>query len=246
MFGQWANILINLLDPCCPFPLTKLKGSEVNECNEGEIVYITEVNSDFTEIGYYFCNGINWVRLQDLCAETIINTSPSSQSDYDGVNISCNGGNDGIIYTASGNPSGGVGPYTWRLDGPNEYSEVQADDTNFINLEAGAYVLTAIDNQGCESEGESIILIESDLIEISAILTHPSTPGNNDGSINITITGGTVSPLYNPREYGFDYEWDHGPLSQNVTNLYSGTYHVTVTDSNGCEAEATFELIDPE
>jgi uncharacterized protein (DUF2141 family) len=54
----------------------------------------------------------------------------------------------------------------------------------------------------------------------------PTTCGNNNGSVQATVAGGT-SP--------YSYRWVPGNyLSFEYTNLSTGTYAVTITDANGC------------
>jgi hypothetical protein len=62
----------------------------------------------------------------------------------------------------------------------------------------------------------------------------------NDGTIDLNIAGG--SPVY-------DYSWT-GPngftsTSEDLTDLFSGTYLVTVTDINGCILDTTVTLTEP-
>ncbi len=56
-----------------------------------------------------------------------------------------------------------------------------------------------------------------------------STCGNANGSIDLTVTGGT-SP--------FTYSWSNGSTTNNISGILAGTYTVTVTDINGCTATA--------
>lgn len=60
----------------------------------------------------------------------------------------------------------------------------------------------------------------------SIVVNHTSTnilcKGNNTGSINLTVTGG-IAP--------YTYLWNNGTTDANRSNLYAGTYIVTVTDS---------------
>ncbi len=58
----------------------------------------------------------------------------------------------------------------------------------------------------------------------------------SDGSINVTVTGGTTP---------YTYLWSDGATTQDRTGLPVGTYSVTVTDANGCEEEASFTITEP-
>ena len=51
----------------------------------------------------------------------------------------------------------------------------------------------------------------------------------NGAAVVTTISGGTAP---------FGYQWDMGSTAQAIGGLVAGTYTVTVTDKNGCEAVA--------
>ena len=56
--------------------------------------------------------------------------------------------------------------------------------------------------------------------------TSPTTCDNfNNGMVSVSIDEG-FSP--------FLYEWSNGATTPNITNLDTGLYHLTVTDSLGC------------
>jgi len=57
--------------------------------------------------------------------------------------------------------------------------------------------------------------------------------GDANGSINLSITGGTTP---------FSINWSNGMTSQDLTNIPSGTYTVTVTDANGCTLTRTLTI----
>src|SRR6056297_4219078 len=62
--------------------------------------------------------------------------------------------------------------------------------------------------------------------------------GGSDGEATVTAGGGTSS---------YTYEWDD-PATQSTataTGLTAGTYNVTVTDGNGCEAYASATIAEP-
>src|SRR5207253_124143 len=61
--------------------------------------------------------------------------------------------------------------------------------------------------------------------------------GGNDGSIDVTTTGGT--PPYH-------YLWNDGATTEDRSHLSAGTYTVTVTDNNGCPAQQTFTVHEPQ
>ena len=59
--------------------------------------------------------------------------------------------------------------------------------------------------------------------------------GGNDGSIDITVLGGTA-PYF--------YSWSNGASIEDI-NLAAGSYAVTVTDSNNCSETLTIIVSQP-
>lgn len=61
--------------------------------------------------------------------------------------------------------------------------------------------------------------------------------GGNDGSIDLTVTGG---------EAPYSYQWSNGDTSEDPTLLTAGTYSVVVTDAFGCTVETEITLTEPD
>ncbi|MBI4648503.1 MAG: T9SS type A sorting domain-containing protein [Bacteroidia bacterium] len=129
----------------------------------------------------------------------------------------CTGGTATITATVTG----GTSPYTylWNTGCTDMLWHVSA---------GGTYGLTVTDANGCTAS-DDIILNLLPLPQLT-ISTANATCGNDDGSAQVTATGGT--PPYT-------CQWTSGSLTNETTDLYSGTYVVTVTDTNGCSAGAT-------
>jgi gliding motility-associated-like protein len=60
--------------------------------------------------------------------------------------------------------------------------------------------------------------------------------GNNTGSINASITGGTLP---------YSFAWSNGATSEDLSGILAGSYTLTVTDANGCSKTMTVEIIQP-
>ena len=119
-------------------------------------------------------------------------------------------------------PAGGTGPYTIGWSGG-------ASGATRNNLAAGNYPYTVTDANGCSATGSSTVNQASAI----TITPNPSSTlcnGEASGQITITVSGG-AGP--------YTYAWTGGATSQNLTNIASGTYAVTVTDANGCTESAT-------
>lgn len=139
----------------------------------------------------------------------------------------CGIANGSIVLTTT-NGSGNYS-YVWSTAGT---------DSAITNLIAGTYNVTITDNGFANC-----------FIDTSFTLTNPNAPsisnvsqadvscnGNSDGSIDITITGGT--PGYIPG-------WSNGDTTEDISSLPGGTYSVTITDANNCQVTGTYSIIEP-
>ncbi len=159
-----------------------------------------------------------------ITSAIIVSPTPINSS-FIVKNPLCNGQLNGSIDLI---PSGGTLPYTFSWsNGPS--SEDQT------NIGAGVYIITITDNRNCVRV-DSTVLIEPDLIYTSGFIKNVSCNGNNDGFIDITAYGGTLP-------YGFD--WSNGPSTEDVGSLTGGSYTVTVTDGNGCQAASLYVVSEP-
>ena len=110
-----------------------------------------------------------------------------TQSDYTGYGISCNAGSDGWIDIEV---TGGTGVYTYAWSNGESTEDLS-------NLGAGIYSIFVVDENGCSYEITGIELIDpEEAMTISE--THSdytgygvSCNGASDGSIDVTVTGGT-------------------------------------------------------
>lgn len=137
----------------------------------------------------------------------------------------CFGDNTGFINTMT---TGGTPPYTYNWN-----SGHTTDNISF--LPAGFYEVTVTDNL-LATHITSINLNEPTMITISGTTNDVLCNGGNDGSIDITVTGG--NPPYN-------YNWSNSLVSEDITMLYPGSYTVTVTDMNGCTKTEFYNINSP-
>ncbi len=139
------------------------------------------------------------------------------------TNVACYGNATGTITVT---PTGGTSPYA--------YNWGDAITTpNHTDLSVGTYSVTITDANGCTALVTKTIS-QPNALTLSTAITKASCPGVNDGAILLTISGGTSN---------YSIVWT-GPnsftsSSANPTGLEAGTYTVTITDANGCNATAT-------
>jgi uncharacterized repeat protein (TIGR01451 family) len=158
-------------------------------------------------------------------------TEPAAIAITDVVtNIVCSGGNTGAIDIGV---SGGTSPYTYSWSNT-------ATSKDLSSLKSANYSVTVTDNKGCVKNA-SYTLTEPLPVSISATATNPSCNGGTNGSVNLTVTGGTPNgsaPFYT-------YAWSGGQTIEDPTGLGAGTYTVTVTDASACPAVYSVNLSQP-
>ena len=141
------------------------------------------------------------------------------------TDVLCNGDeNGGFVITATG--GSGMG-YTYDVDnggfGPNG---------EYTGLAAGTYMVTVQDDAECTGSVD-IAVGSPDAIEVSVDANGGATGAESDGTLDITVTGGTAPYSYSWAGPGFTSE-DEDP-----SGLAAGDYTVTITDGNGCEFTST-------
>jgi gliding motility-associated-like protein len=144
---------------------------------------------------------------------SVLSGSITSQTD-----VSCFGSTNGSVSVAG---SGGTAPYMYSLNG----GPFQASGS-FGTLAGATYTVTVRDLNLCTAS-VSVTISEPATLSISSAGVNASCPGVEDGSITLTITGGTQP---------YSVIWSDGILTQDRLNIADGTYSVVVTDKNGCAA----------
>ena len=152
--------------------------------------------------------------------------------------ITCFGLNNGSISPAV---SGGTPGYTysWLASNggiPNPSSTVIPQ----TGLVPGDYALTVTDSNGCTISGSWTINAAPPLLTLSLTPIHPVCFNETNGSISAVVNGGTPG-----------YSLSGSPTQVGLTNTYiygslgSGSYTVTVTDTNGCVQTQNVVLNNP-
>ena len=146
--------------------------------------------------------------------------------------VGCAGGNTGSVEVT---PSGGTGPfqYTWDIDGTIFTQPVVND------LPAGSYTVTVTDDNDCEVI-ETVQVLQSAGIDVIEDITNIDCFGNNDGQINLNISGGNAPYILEWTDMIGNVLGD----TPNLTNQIAGTYQINITDANGCLQTEQFEIIE--
>ncbi len=143
--------------------------------------------------------------------------------------VSCNEGFDGqaTAFSTDGTP-----PYTYLWDASTG-SQFTATATGLV---AGTGIVTITDALGC-SGAFSYTITEPPFLTATITETFPGSCTNScDAGAMIDVVGG-VPP--------YTYLWSDGSTGQNNDFLCTGTYTITITDSNICTAVLSWISFDP-
>ncbi|HEX2616324.1 MAG TPA: SprB repeat-containing protein, partial [Flavobacteriales bacterium] len=174
-------------------------------------------------------NGDNCVSIDTA----MVVAPPAITTGISSTPVSCAGQCDG---TATVGITGGTGPFviTWTPPPGAGQGTPQA-----TGLCAGPYDIHISDAIGCDTI-YSVLILDAPPINVASTITDISCPGQCDGAIDLTVSGGSGT---------FTYLWNPPPPSgqgtPNVSSLCPGAYAVSITDVNGCDTTLTFTLTDP-
>ena len=160
------------------------------------------------------------------------------------VDPDCNSANGNPSGTITLTANGGTGGYTyaWSTTDGSGLAETEADQTG---LGEGTYNVIVTDENGCTATAE-VTLEAPTAIAIELTKVDPTCNaenGTSDGSIQITVTGGSESYTYAWSSIGgtgLVEDADH------QSGLGTGTYTVVVTDTNGCSETDEITLDGPD
>jgi gliding motility-associated-like protein len=156
---------------------------------------------------------------------TIIDPAPLNVTSTQ-VDLVCRGEADGSIDIT---PAGGTAPYTYLWSNGATSEDVGG-------LTAGNYSVTVRDASNCNVTLNFTLTEPATVLDISGVSTNSTCNGSDNGTIDLTVTGGTAP---------YTYAWSHGPTTQDVTALAPGNYNVSVTDNIGCTKFLSFTVAEP-
>ncbi len=143
--------------------------------------------------------------------------------------IDCSGETGEVTISASG----GTPPYEYTFNGVAQSSNV------FTGIMAGVNLTWSVrDANGCEYfSGSPVDMISPDVLTASVVATDVLCNGGNNGSIDLTVAGGTLP---------YTFSWDNGAgTSEDPTGLTADTYTVNIVDGNGCSTTASAIVNEP-
>jgi len=143
--------------------------------------------------------------------------------------VSCKGGSDGMLDLTV---NGGTIPYTFEwLKSSNVLSETTED---LQDLSADTYSAIVTDANNCKTSSAGVITQPNAALSVNLIGTKISCFNGNDGTIDLTVNGGT-SP--------YAYSWTNGDITEDPSNLPAGKHEVDVVDAKGCIVSGNIMLL---
>lgn len=97
------------------------------------------------------------------------------------------------------------------------------------------YFVTVTDFAGCTNSA-IIEVTEPQILILDYVATPNSCYGIPDGSIDLTISGGTQP---------YSVEWADGSMDEDRIELTPGMYNVTIRDVHNCKTTADIEITEP-
>lgn len=142
-------------------------------------------------------------------------------------NLSCSGSDDGSITIEA---NGGTAPFQFFIN------QDSADIGIFENLPEGEYAFYIQDRNNCISDIERIEITSPEVLAATVSTNHVVCPNGNSGEAFIFPSGGTEP---------YSYIWNNGLTTNSATSLRTGAYEITISDAQGCQANYSFTIQEP-
>lgn len=148
--------------------------------------------------------------------------------------VTCFGDSDGEIdITISG------GTPAYLIDWNNDLTGDNDDTEDLTGLAGGTYTVTVTDQGGCIAQ---LTVTVDEPLELAGIIDplNISCVGENDGVLDLSVSGGTPPYLF---------DWDNDGTGDNddpedLSNLAPGVYNLLITDDNGCSVGYITDIFD--
>ena len=127
--------------------------------------------------------------------------------------------------------AGGTGIYTYSVNG-SAYTGTSV----YTGLPADVYNVFIHDANNCEADTTVSISNQASPTIIGAAVTNVSCNGVCDGTLQVTVSGGTGA---------LTYSIGTPQAASLITGICAGTYTLTVTDANGCTDTEPITVTEP-
>lgn len=186
----------------------------------------TSASVDSLTIGTYFVTVMD----ADGCEvfQSVEIEQPTEiEVDFETIDNICFGDAKGRIVSTV---EGGTGAYSYNWSNQRTAPIIE-------NLLAGDYVLTVMDENGCEMEASAEIF-QPDVLEVNIKTEDITCFAGRDGRITLTPQGGTP-----PYRYSLDNASFNG--ASTMVGLRAGEYNIFIKDANNCMFVDKTTIVEP-
>ena len=134
-------------------------------------------------------------------------------------------GNDGKITAV---PTGGTPPYRYLWSNGATTASIE-------DLLPMPYTVEIKDEAGCIVQGSTVVM-QPNSLTVTGTITPLRCHNASNAAIALAVQGGTAP---------YQYLWNTGATTSNISNLPSGEYKVKITDAQGCAYFKTFIIENP-
>ncbi len=138
--------------------------------------------------------------------------------------------------TATTTVSNGSAPYSYFWSNGQQELNSDQNTSTITGLTPGNYQATVTDASGCEGVAQGTVTSVCGSFLAAISVANVSCYGGSNGSVNASSMNGQAP---------FTYLWNTGATTALLPNQAAGTYSVTVTDANGCEAAQSATINQP-
>lgn len=217
------------LNPTNPLCNTSNDGNITSSVNGGTLPYSyawSNGNTSSVVSGIGSGNYTLTVTDKNNCtaSELTTITAPADiQNNTTITDVSCFNALDGSIISTT---SGGTSPYIYSWN----TGSISKDITN---VKGGNYSLTITDKNNCQ-KSFNYTITEPTKLTTAFTSSLPLCNGQSNGTITSNTIGGSAP---------YSYVWSTGYTGGNqLTNVPSNTYLLTITDNNNCKLDTTYTL----
>ncbi|MBI4645223.1 MAG: gliding motility-associated C-terminal domain-containing protein, partial [Bacteroidia bacterium] len=187
--------------------------------NESATIYDGEIynwhSNNYTSAGIYF-DSLTTIAGCDSIYQLTLTVNPAVLSVTIIIDsVDCYGDCTG---KATVTVTGGIPPYAYL------WSDTMQTASIADSLCAGVYFVTISDSISTIVI-DTITITEPPMLSDSLTALTPTCESNNNGSADLSVTGGTPP---------FGYLWSNLATGQDLSNVSAGNYSVTVSDALGC------------
>lgn len=161
--------------------------------------------------------------------------------------VQCFGSNNGSLdsmLVTGGNPSALTPFYTIISD---------AGSLPATNLAPGNYGVTVTDMNSCTASATVAIITPGPFLLQDQNIINPTCASKNDGSFELEVQSDPAYPSLTTGVAPYQYAMENAvngtivapDVFNAINNIYQNTYHVTVTDANGCSLTHIVTLAAP-